>query len=183
MPEPELEKKQNFWTTMPGILTGLAALLTAATGLWVAMGPHDKPTPDEHPAAVSAPMQASAPGAAQSAAAQQSPAANAAPMVAKDSVIVTSRNGEVTRLAVKSFRHGVAGKAIELTSGQTVPFEKIRSIDFETVSNSEVPVNVMLTDGRAIAGSLSTNAIFEGENDIGPFSIYVSNVKRIVLQP
>jgi hypothetical protein len=180
---PEPEKKQSFWTTMPGILTGLAALLTAATGLWVAIGPHDKPASDGHAAAVTAPLQASAPGSAPPASTQHGPAANAAPVVAKESVIVTSRNGEVTRLATKSFRHGVAGKAIELTSGQTVPFEKIRSIDFETVSNSEVPVNVTLTDGRAIAGSLSTNAMFEGENDIGPFSIYVANVKRIVLQP
>src|SRR5690349_18577328 len=116
---PEPEKKQSFWTTMPGILTGLAALLTAATGLWVAIGPHDKPASDGHAAAVTAPLQASAPGSAPPASTQHSPAANAAPVVAKESVIVTSRNGEVTRLAAKSFRHGVAGKAIELTSGQT----------------------------------------------------------------
>ncbi len=36
----ESEKKQSFWTTLPGFLTGVAALLTAVTGLLVAVYPH-----------------------------------------------------------------------------------------------------------------------------------------------
>ena len=28
--------KQNWWTTLPGVLTGLAALLTAITGFYLA---------------------------------------------------------------------------------------------------------------------------------------------------
>jgi hypothetical protein len=37
---PEPDKKQSFWTTLPGVLTGIAALLTAVTGLLVVMYPH-----------------------------------------------------------------------------------------------------------------------------------------------
>jgi hypothetical protein len=29
--------KQSFWTTLPGILTGIAALISALTGLWLAL--------------------------------------------------------------------------------------------------------------------------------------------------
>jgi hypothetical protein len=182
----ELEKKQSFWTTMPGILTGLAALLTAATGLWVAIGPHDKPGADEHPPAVSAPMQASAPGSAPPASTQQSPAASsvaAAPAAAaRDTVVVTSRAGDVTRLSEKSFVHNYTAKAIELTTGQTIGFEKIKAIDFLSVHQEErsVDVKVTLVDGRTIDGALRKDYAFTGENDLGSFRIYVQDVKQIV---
>jgi hypothetical protein len=181
---PEPEKKQNFWTTMPGILTGLAALLTAVTGLWVAIGPHDKPGSDEHPAAVSAPMQASAPGSAPPASTQQSPAASpVSPAVAaRDTVVVTSRAGDVTKLLAKSFVHNYTDKAIELTTGQTIGFEKIKAIDFFTEHPNErsVDVKVTLVDGRTIDGALRKDYAFTGENDLGPFHIFVQDVKQIV---
>src|SRR5258705_13706889 len=50
----EPEKKQNFWTTLPGVLTGIAAVLTAVTGLLVVMYPHGfAGSKDGRPAAVS----------------------------------------------------------------------------------------------------------------------------------
>ena len=42
------ERQTPFWTSVPGILTGLAAVLTAGTGLYVAVsrgGPAATPTP------------------------------------------------------------------------------------------------------------------------------------------
>lgn len=33
----EIEKQRSFWTTMPGILTGVAAIITAVTGLYIAI--------------------------------------------------------------------------------------------------------------------------------------------------
>ena len=184
--EPELEKKQSFWTTMPGILTGLAALLTAATGLWVAIGPHDKSVSEGHSASVSAPMQASAPGSVPPASTQQSSAASsvaAAPSAAaRSTVVVTSRVGDVTRLSAKTFVHNFTDKAIELTSGQTIGFEKIKAIDFLTVHPDErsVDVKVTLTDGRTVDGALKKDYAFNGENDLGPFHILVQDVKQIV---
>jgi len=177
MAEPN--EKQNFWTTLPGILTGLAAVLTAGTGLFLALShPRDAASQSERPAAPI--LSGATPASSAQPAASPSTAAPVAAV--KESVTVTSRNGEVTHLAMKTFRHSVGGKSIELTSGQTVPFEKIRSIDFENVSNSEAPVHVTLTDGRVLEGSVSTNNIFEGENDIGPFSIYMTNVKQVAFQ-
>ena len=37
----ETEKK-GFWTTLPGIFTGLASIITALTGIWFAFNPGDK---------------------------------------------------------------------------------------------------------------------------------------------
>lgn len=45
-----MEHKANFWTTLPGILTGLAALITALTGLYLALqqnGGAKPPTPTQ----------------------------------------------------------------------------------------------------------------------------------------
>ena len=180
---PEIEKKQNFWTTMPGILTGVAALLTAATGLWVAIGPREKPSANEHPAPVSAPLQSSAPGSAPPASTQQSsPSTAVAPTAAKGTVTVTSRAGDVTNLSAKTFIHNFTEKAIELTSGQTIAFEKINAIDFLDVHAEErtVDVKVTLVDGRTVSGAMKKDYAFNGESDLGPFHITVQDVKQIV---
>ena len=169
---------------MPGILTGLAALLTAVTGLWVAMSPHDKPGTGERPSTVSAPLQSSAPGSAPPASTQQSPASSSAalPSPAANTVVLTSRAGEVTQLSAKTFIHNFTDKAIELTSGQTIVFEKIKAIDFLTVHPDErsVDVKVTLTDGRIVNGAMKKDYAFSGESDLGPFHISVQDVKQIV---
>ncbi len=45
-------KKQSFWTTLPGVLTGIAALLTAVTGFLVVVYPHGFAGGKESPPAV-----------------------------------------------------------------------------------------------------------------------------------
>jgi hypothetical protein len=37
-PKPEVTEKKSFWTTLPGILTGIAAVLTALGALIAALG-------------------------------------------------------------------------------------------------------------------------------------------------
>jgi hypothetical protein len=46
MPEPQSERK-NWWATLPGVLTGLAALIGAVGGLYAAIvgQPIPQPTP------------------------------------------------------------------------------------------------------------------------------------------
>lgn len=41
--------KHSFWTTLPGILTGLAGAITAATGLYVALNHRDQKTSADRP--------------------------------------------------------------------------------------------------------------------------------------
>lgn len=46
----------SFWSTLPGILTGIAGVIAAITGLVVAIGPGDKqPSPEVPPPIVAAP--------------------------------------------------------------------------------------------------------------------------------
>lgn len=44
------EKKKSFWQTLPGILTGIAAVITAITGLYLVISPDNKKTVPSPPA-------------------------------------------------------------------------------------------------------------------------------------
>jgi hypothetical protein len=49
-------RRSSFWTSLPGILTGTAAVLTALTGIYLAMrgGPNERPPASKTPAATDA---------------------------------------------------------------------------------------------------------------------------------
>jgi hypothetical protein len=49
-------RRSSFWTSLPGILTGTAAVLTALTGIYLAMrgGPNEHPPASKTPAATDA---------------------------------------------------------------------------------------------------------------------------------
>ena len=84
---------------------------------------------------------------------------------------------------MKTFKHNYTDNAIELTSGQTISFSKIKSIDFFLVDNDhQVAVKVILMDGRTLDGVLRTGYAFVGETDIGSFKISVENLKQIVFE-
>jgi hypothetical protein len=97
----EPDKKQNFWTTLPGVLTGIAAVLTAGTGLLVVMYPHGfVGSKDGRPGAVS-PQDGSA---APTAAGETSTHASAMPRQQKPTVLVVGQDGTETRVSRNSFR-------------------------------------------------------------------------------
>ena len=180
MPEPE--KKENFWTTLPGILTGIAALLTAFTGLWIATSPHSGAAKAEPPAAssISEPS-AKAALPARGSAPTQTASSQPPPAVEHTGVVVTSRKNEVTQLSASSFHHNLTNEGIQLSSGQTIAFDRIKSIDFLDVDGDAhlVAVRVLLTNGNTKEGSLATNYAFNGQSDLGPFTIFVQDVKQL----
>jgi hypothetical protein len=51
------EERKSFWATLPGILTGMAAVITAITGLYIAYGPDTKESvsPGSQPTSLPAP--------------------------------------------------------------------------------------------------------------------------------
>lgn len=58
-------RKSSFWTSLPGILTGTAAVLTAVTGILVALrgGPNEHPPASTTPAAAVTPVATATPAA------------------------------------------------------------------------------------------------------------------------
>ncbi len=180
MPEPE--KKENFWTTLPGILTGVAALLTAFTGFWIATSSHGG-TPKADPAAAVSTAEPSSKAAlpARGSAPPQAASSQPLPAVEHTAVVVTSRKNEVTQLSASSFHHNYTNEGIQLSSGQTIAFDRIRAIDFLDVDGNAhlVAIRVLLTNGNTKEGSLATNYAFNGQSDLGPFTIFVQDVKQL----
>jgi hypothetical protein len=176
----EPEKKQNFWMTLPGVLTGIAAVLTAATGLLVVMYPHGfAGSKDGRPAAVSP---HDAPATAPNGVGETSTHASAVARQQKPTVLVVGKDGTETRVFLNSFRDSYSGEAIQLKNGQSIPFDKIRSIDFLQTHDYEQDVRVTLTDGRAPEGTIMSGEQMTGDTDIGPFSISVKSLKRILFE-
>ena len=178
MAEPD--KKQNFWTTLPGLLTGLAALLTAVTGFLVVMHPRDVAGGKE-PAVVAGPVDSGtgAPGAGGgTATSSPSPAKQGQ----KPTVLVTSKDGTESRVFLNGFRDSYSGEAIQLKNGQSIRFDKIRSVDFLETHDYEQDVRVTLTDGRALEGTIMSGEQLTGDTDIGPFSISVKSLKLITFE-
>ncbi|SEC07997.1 hypothetical protein [Terriglobus roseus] len=180
--------KQSFWTTIPGILTGLAAVLTAASGFWLAIhhgapessdpanrapivAGDSRPAPDA-PVATTATNPLSPPA----------PVTTTADAAHQGSVTLRSRAGDTTQLSLKSFKHNMTEDTIQLTSGQTIAFEKIHQLDFLTVDGNAhtIGLKLTLTDGRVVTGDIASNYAYTGQSDLGPFTIFVQDVKQIV---
>ena len=183
MAEPD--KKQNFWTTLPGVLTGLAALLTAVTGFLVVMHPRDVAGGKEGPAVVAGPSDSGtrAPAAGGGTATSSSP--SPAKQGQKPTVLVTGKDGTQTTVFLDGFKHWFTDEMINLTSGQSIPFDKVKSVDFLATHDFQRDVKVTLVDGRVVDGRIETGLSedgFKGESDLGPFSISVANLRQITFE-
>ena len=168
----ESENKQNFWTTLPGFMTGLAAVLTAVTGLLVVMNQHSGAKSKDDPAAVVSPNKAAGGSSAASATTKQP----------RLTVLVVDKDGTETRVFSRGFEDSYSGKAFQLKNGQSIPFEKITSVDFIEKQGYDQDVKVTLRDGRAVEGSIMAGEQLTGESDIGPFSVSVTKLKQITFE-
>ncbi len=79
------------------------------------------------------------------------------------------------------------GHGITLSSGQDIPFEKMKSIevlrsDEQFTPNGKADLVVTLLTGQTARGGIGTGCDFFGTNDLGRFSIYPNRLKRIDFQ-
>lgn len=174
----ETNKTQNFWMTLPGVLTAVAALLTAVTGLIVAVHPHAHGEGKDAPVtAVQSNAQATTPSHI-----QPSGSAQASSQQTKQGVLITGADGSTTRVLLRGFRNSMTDDALGLQSGQSIPFEKIQRVEFLRRVNYERDVAVTLVDGQILNGSIPSGQQFLGYTDVGPFSISASDVKTITFE-
>ena len=186
----ERGKKPGFWTTLPGILTGVAALLTAITGLILGLYQYgalgSKAGSAGRPAAADPPTTATAPEASKpggGSAMSPPAAAPAQSKTAEATVLLTARDGTATPVFADSLRQiREWDKSLHLLNGQNVAFDKIRTIEVASVYEQQAKVRITLIDGRVIegfVGSGSSTLGFHGENDLGLFDIRMEQLQRI----
>lgn len=187
MTEPQ--KPTSWWQTLPGVLAALAAVVTAVSGLLAVLfqngllgGKADASAKSSMSTKADAPVAASAAPKSPATAGQSTPAAR--PW--SDAVAVMSiRDGSTTRLRASSLSNCISvGHEIDLDTGQSVPFEKIASIevlraDDHTAPNAKASLKIELLDGTAISGTADAVCDLFGFNDTGRFSTYFDRLRSI----
>ena len=181
------EKKTSFWTSLPGILTGVAAVITAIGGLFLGMyqygvlGPKHATTADNaQKPSISEP--AKLPDRS-SASMTESTAKPANPHEA--TVVITAQDGTVTTVFADSFKHRQSYRELVLQNGQHIPFDNIKILEVTRLYDDHANVQVTLLNDKVVEGSLDAGLFpfgFDGQNDVGPFGIAVSKLKRFVFQ-
>ena len=179
------ETGKSFWHTTTGVITAVAALITAIGGLLAILaqngiigGTSDR----EAPVVAGAPSGAGAgqpdPGAAPAAAARTSS------LVPWDRATATFVRRDGTSATVKAPTVGLAcaTETLAFKNGQKVDLELVRSIRFDAIytENASADGVVTLLDGRALTDPIHTwNCPVTGANELGPLEIKLADIERI----
>jgi hypothetical protein len=193
---------KSWWGTMPGVLTALAGIITAAGGLVAVLSQNgligakatgagaasalsstpgaNVATPVAQAAASPSPLPTAASpstvGAPGPGTIAHSPAEVLSGLKARGfvGVAVTHKDGSMVALA-PVVELG-SQQAVELTNGQRVLFDRITSIEIEQPWDGSVRLN--LVNGQQLV-TKATNYGFSGKNELGPYGELLQNLKRI----
>ena len=185
------QKSAGFWTTVPGILTGLAGLVTAITGLTLGLFQYGVLGSKHGDVGKPVTSVTSSQGTITAASSGQERSTNPLPDptrqgASKATVVITARDGTITTVFANSFRQTAQyDEQLHLLSGQSVAFDNIKSIEVVKVYAQHADIQIALVNDRVIDASLGAGSSiygFGGENDLGGFSIAVDRLKRIVFR-
>ena len=188
----EEPRKQEFWTTLPGILTGVGALITAITGLILGLNQHgvlgsrQVPPGKAEPSDMAAqPIRSEVPGQP-GVFTERGPGRAHPGKSAGATVLITAIDGTVTTVFADSLRQiREWDKSLHLLSGQTIRFDKIKRVEIVGVHEEDAKVRITLSDDRILEGSVGSGSStlgFHGENDLGVFDIRMEQLKQIVFR-
>jgi len=183
------EPSKGFWHTVPGIITAIAALITAVGGLLAILiqndviGSKDEPPPtttvgEQTPAAtVGGPPRTGATSAGP-------PSGSLTPWEQANAVLTRTDGTSATVLAATV---GIAcdTQKVALKNGQSIRLDLVRSIDFDAIytDNASATGTVNLLDGREVEGPIHTwNCPIMGQNELGQVTIQLDDIDRIDFQ-
>lgn len=153
----DTRKPVSWWQTLPGVLTALAAVITAATGLVVALRSSDAPRRETEPPAVTA---------------TNSPAEAVAPSITPTPVPAAA-SGDIPLPSGRDVRLARGDVAIRMLSARLEPFspeKRALVLSLRHTNNSRYPQNFwtasyrLVVDGVPRAPSNSLNQVVEGES-------------------
>lgn len=185
----ESPKSPSWWHTLPGVLTALAAVITAISGLAALLfqsgiiGSKAEPNRTAQPAS-----EVAKPPASEGPSTSTSPAYQAQGTTRSwsDTVaVVLSRDGATTRLRANSFSNCISvDHEISLEAGQSIPFERMSSFEVlrandHTSPNAKAQLKIQLIDGSEVSGTVGAGCDLFGYNDIGRFTTYYDQIQRV----
>lgn len=192
MDEPQ--HTTSWWQTLPGVLTALAGVITAVSGLVALLyqngvlghkGDAATATQASAGASVSTPTPSHTPPKALPEATPVPPAQPVQKPWSEATAVVVGRDGGETRLRAESFSNCISvGHDLTLTSGQSVPFERmarfeVQRADDHTSPNPKAHLLITLLDGTAVPGVVEANCDLFGHNDLGRFTTYFDQIRMV----
>jgi hypothetical protein len=183
----EEEKKAGFWATLPGTLTGVAAVMTAAGGLILGLyqyGVLGSKRPATTDSAAKSVMSESSKQSGNSSASTTESAAKQQ-HGHESTVVITAQDGTVTTVFGDSLKHRQYSRELVLQNGQHISFENIKMLEVVRLYDDHARVQITLLSDKVVEGSLDAGLYpfgFDAQNDVGQFGISVSRLKRIVFQ-
>jgi hypothetical protein len=179
------ETEKSFWHTAAGVITAVAALITAIGGvlaILVQNGVIGGDRDGEKQVVVGAPGGARAGEALSGDTTAPSTPASALTPWAKATATLTRKDG--TSATVKAPTVGLACDTgtLAFENGQRVSLELVRSIRFDAIytENSSADGVVTLLDGREQTDPIHTwNCPVTGATELGPLEVKLADIKRI----
>lgn len=186
----ESPKPASWWQTLPGILTALAAIITALSGFVALLFQHGVLGPKSGPKAEASaqivPNVAASPVTVKPSSAASVPQADQAKRPwAEAEAVLLSREGKTTRVRADSFSNCIsANHELALDGDQAIPFEKMASIDVlqaddNFTPNAKAKIKVTLLDGAELSGAVAADCDLFGYNSLGRFTTYYHRLRSV----
>lgn len=182
------ETAKGFWHTAPGVITAVAALVTAVGGLLGVLVQNDViEWGRDSQQSSTTPEATNTPGGERGGPA--GPKTTTPSTDTKDYLPWTQATADLvrqdgTRTTVKAATVGLAcdTETLAFENGQEISLEIVRSIQFEAIytENSSADGKVELLDGRELTDPIHTwNCPVMAQNELGPVEIKHENMHRI----
>lgn len=179
------ETGKSFWQTAPGVITAVAALITALGGVLAILVQNDVIGGASHGGnrVVAGTPEGGAAAQVVSGVTPTKPM-EASPLIPWARATATLVRQDGTSATVKAPTVGLtcATETVVFKNGQRVSLELVRSIQFDAiyVENSSADGVVTLLDGRELTDPIHTwNCPVTGANELGSLAIQLGDIKRI----
>ncbi|QCU77582.1 hypothetical protein E7744_04625 [Citricoccus sp. SGAir0253] len=185
------KRSSGFWHTVPGLITAVAALLTALggflgvlvqTGVLRFGGEDGSGTGPSGAAATGDAERSVRPGGTAPAAPGPTPlAADPVPWERATADLVR-RDGTTTRVKAPTVGLSCDTETLTFENGQRVALETVRSIRFDAVYLDSASADgvVTLLDGRELTDPIDTwNCPVTGQNELGSVQVELEDIRRI----
>jgi hypothetical protein len=191
----ESSSKQSWWQTLPGVVTAVAALLTAAGGLvgvlhqtgLIGSRASGHPPAESTQAAVgtgapgtSGPVDTGAKGGA---------AVGSTRPWSEAIATIEAPDGKTQAVRAETLSYIVSRQhSLTLADGLEIPFERMRSFEIVRADDPNAPdskahVVIAMLDGRIVPGDICAayGCTLIGTSDLGRVEVPLQRVKRVTL--
>jgi hypothetical protein len=181
------ETGKSFWHTAPGVITAIAALITALGGVLAILVQNDVigGASGGGGQVVAGPPEGE--GTSREVSQGRTTPAEALPLIPWDtaSAILVRRDGTTATVKAPTLGLACATDNLAFKNGQRVRLDLVRSIRFDAVyrENGSADGVVTLLDGRELTDPIHTwNCPVTGSNELGRLQIDLGDIRRIDFQ-